>query len=149
VDDGKKVSPLALAFVAGYASDKFFHYLDRLVESLFPSRPPSATGGTDGEGISGATTTVSPATTLGIASTASGKGTALRQALRSIGRRRPWRCGRPGALLNGLRKRMDGFTVPHGGKVPSRADVRSTSKAAIWGQKVRMAAHGRSEALER
>ena len=75
VDDGKKVSPLALAFVAGYASDKFFHYLDRLVESLFPSRPPSAPGGTDGEGISGATTTVSPATTLGIASTASGKGT--------------------------------------------------------------------------
>jgi len=41
VDDGKKVSPLAIAVVAGYASDKFFHYLDRLVESLFPSRAPT------------------------------------------------------------------------------------------------------------
>jgi hypothetical protein len=50
VDDGKKVSPLAIAFVAGYASDKFFHYLDRLVESLFPSRPPSASGGQGSDG---------------------------------------------------------------------------------------------------
>jgi hypothetical protein len=34
---GTETSPLALAFVAGYASDKFFEFIDRLVESIFPS----------------------------------------------------------------------------------------------------------------
>ncbi len=43
VDSGKKASPLAIAFVAGYASDKFFHYLDRMVDSLFPTRTTAVT----------------------------------------------------------------------------------------------------------
>jgi hypothetical protein len=34
---GTETSPLAIAFVAGYASDKFFEFVDRLVESIFPS----------------------------------------------------------------------------------------------------------------
>lgn len=45
VDGGKKASPLAIAFVAGYASDKFFHYLDRLVDTLFPTRNPASRDG--------------------------------------------------------------------------------------------------------
>jgi hypothetical protein len=28
---------LAIAFVAGYASDRFFQFIDRLVQTLFPS----------------------------------------------------------------------------------------------------------------
>lgn len=35
---GKEVSPLAIAFVAGYASDKFFIFVDRLVGAIFPGR---------------------------------------------------------------------------------------------------------------
>jgi hypothetical protein len=34
---GKALSPLAIAFVAGYASDRFFQFIDRLVHALFPS----------------------------------------------------------------------------------------------------------------
>ncbi|CAB3778127.1 hypothetical protein LMG28614_00547 [Paraburkholderia ultramafica] len=37
VQEGKTLSPLAIAFIAGYASDKFFQFLDRLVATLFPS----------------------------------------------------------------------------------------------------------------
>ncbi|MDN7177215.1 hypothetical protein M0D69_04155 [Caballeronia sp. SEWSISQ10-4 2] len=38
VQGGKNISPLAVAFIAGYASDKFFYFVDRLVEVIFPSR---------------------------------------------------------------------------------------------------------------
>ncbi|QGZ57280.1 hypothetical protein [Paraburkholderia acidiphila] len=38
IEGGKSFSPLAIAFVAGYSSDKFFHFIDRLVDSLFPMR---------------------------------------------------------------------------------------------------------------
>ncbi|TXC81045.1 hypothetical protein [Paraburkholderia azotifigens] len=37
VHGGTEVSPLAIAFVAGYASDRFFQFVDRLVQALFPS----------------------------------------------------------------------------------------------------------------
>lgn len=37
VQEGKAMSPLAIAFVAGYASDRFFQFIDRLVQALFPS----------------------------------------------------------------------------------------------------------------
>lgn len=37
---GKEVSPLAIAFIAGYASDKFFFFVDRLVSAVFPARAP-------------------------------------------------------------------------------------------------------------
>lgn len=37
VQEGQTLSPLAIAFVAGYASDKFFQFIDRLVQTLFPS----------------------------------------------------------------------------------------------------------------
>jgi hypothetical protein len=53
LDGGKKISPLALAFVAGYASDKFFHFLDRLVSTVFPARasaPPMGVQGVQGAG---------------------------------------------------------------------------------------------------
>ncbi|MGF6535961.1 hypothetical protein P3T20_006779 [Paraburkholderia sp. GAS206C] len=36
IEGGKSFSPLAIAFVAGYASNKFFYFIDRLVDSLFP-----------------------------------------------------------------------------------------------------------------
>lgn len=35
---GTDISPLAIAFVAGYASDKFFEFIDRLVHAIFPSQ---------------------------------------------------------------------------------------------------------------
>jgi hypothetical protein len=38
---GTEISPLAIAFVAGYASDKFFEFVDRLVHAIFPSPAPS------------------------------------------------------------------------------------------------------------
>lgn len=38
VQGGKNISPLGVAFVAGYASDKFFYFVDRLVDVIFPSR---------------------------------------------------------------------------------------------------------------
>ncbi len=34
---GTDISPLAIAFIAGYASDKFFEFIDRLVHAIFPS----------------------------------------------------------------------------------------------------------------
>lgn len=37
VKGGTEFSPLAMAFVAGYASDRFFEFIDRLVQTLFPS----------------------------------------------------------------------------------------------------------------
>ncbi|MCC8395900.1 hypothetical protein LJ656_25265 [Paraburkholderia sp. MMS20-SJTR3] len=37
LQEGKSISPLAVAFVAGYASDRFFQFIDRLVHALFPS----------------------------------------------------------------------------------------------------------------
>ena len=37
VHEGQTLSPLAIAFVAGYASDRFFQFIDRLVQTLFPS----------------------------------------------------------------------------------------------------------------
>jgi hypothetical protein len=37
IHGGAEFSPLALAFVAGYASNKFFEFIDRLVNSMFPS----------------------------------------------------------------------------------------------------------------
>jgi hypothetical protein len=40
VQGGKNISPLAVAFIAGYASDKFFFFVDRLVDVMFPSRAP-------------------------------------------------------------------------------------------------------------
>jgi hypothetical protein len=46
LEGGKDISPLALAFVAGYASDKFFYFVDRLVGAIFPPRetePPPRT----------------------------------------------------------------------------------------------------------
>ncbi len=42
LEGGKEISPLALAFVAGYASDKFFFFVDRLVGALFPPRESDA-----------------------------------------------------------------------------------------------------------
>ncbi|MFC0397900.1 hypothetical protein [Paraburkholderia rhizosphaerae] len=38
VQGGKNISPLAVAFIAGYASDKFFYFVDRLVDVIFPAR---------------------------------------------------------------------------------------------------------------
>jgi hypothetical protein len=38
VQGGKNISPLGVAFVAGYASDKFFYFIDRLVDVIFPTR---------------------------------------------------------------------------------------------------------------
>jgi hypothetical protein len=37
----KEFSPLAIAFVAGYASDKFFAFIDRIVSAIFPARVPA------------------------------------------------------------------------------------------------------------
>jgi hypothetical protein len=37
VKEGQTLSPLAIAFVAGYASDRFFQFIDRLVQTLFPA----------------------------------------------------------------------------------------------------------------
>jgi hypothetical protein len=50
LEGGKEVSPLAIAFVAGYASDKFFFFVDRLVAAMFPPRgdPPARTPRPDG-----------------------------------------------------------------------------------------------------
>ena len=42
LEGGKEVSPLAIAFIAGYASDKFFFFVDRLVGAMFPPRDPPA-----------------------------------------------------------------------------------------------------------
>jgi hypothetical protein len=42
LEGGKDISPLALAFVAGYASDKFFYFVDRLVGAIFPPRDDNA-----------------------------------------------------------------------------------------------------------
>ncbi|SAL32526.1 hypothetical protein AWB67_01325 [Caballeronia terrestris] len=41
--EGVEFSPLAVAFVAGYASDKFFAFIDRLVSAIFPARVPGRT----------------------------------------------------------------------------------------------------------
>jgi HAMP domain-containing protein len=38
IEGGKSLSPLAIAFIAGYASNKFFYFVDRLVDSLFPTQ---------------------------------------------------------------------------------------------------------------
>ena len=38
---GKDLPPLAIAFVAGYASDKFFAFIDRVVNTVFPARVPA------------------------------------------------------------------------------------------------------------
>ncbi|ADG20856.1 hypothetical protein [Paraburkholderia atlantica] len=38
LDQGIEFSPLAVAFVGGYASDKFFAFVDRLVSAIFPAR---------------------------------------------------------------------------------------------------------------
>ncbi|MEM5406260.1 hypothetical protein [Paraburkholderia unamae] len=35
---GAELSPLAIAFVAGYASDEFFNFIERLVKALFPQK---------------------------------------------------------------------------------------------------------------
>jgi hypothetical protein len=43
VQGGKNISPLAVAFIAGYASDKFFYFVDRLVDAIFPGRAPGKT----------------------------------------------------------------------------------------------------------
>jgi hypothetical protein len=48
VRGGTEVSPLAVAFVAGYASDQFFEFIDRLVHSMFPSSGDSHDGGARG-----------------------------------------------------------------------------------------------------
>ncbi|KXV12816.1 hypothetical protein CR51_06320 [Caballeronia megalochromosomata] len=50
LEGGKDVSPLAIAFVAGYASDKFFYFVDRLVGAMFPPRgdPPARNTRSDG-----------------------------------------------------------------------------------------------------
>lgn len=37
MEGGKEASPLAIAFIAGYASDRFFLFVDRLIETLFPT----------------------------------------------------------------------------------------------------------------
>jgi hypothetical protein len=54
IEGGKSLSPLAIAFVAGYASNKFFHFIDRLVDSLFPTQvsneDPSKQRSTDNRG---------------------------------------------------------------------------------------------------
>ncbi|MDR6475103.1 hypothetical protein J2778_002597 [Paraburkholderia graminis] len=42
VQEGKTLSPLAIAFIAGYASDRFFQFLDRVVATLFPSESSQA-----------------------------------------------------------------------------------------------------------
>ncbi|MGZ2748326.1 hypothetical protein [Burkholderia stagnalis] len=36
---GVEFSPLAIAFIAGYASDAFFDFIDRIVETVMPSKP--------------------------------------------------------------------------------------------------------------
>jgi hypothetical protein len=38
LEGGKDISPLALSFMAGYASDKFFYSVDPLVGAIFPPR---------------------------------------------------------------------------------------------------------------
>jgi hypothetical protein len=38
IEGGSSLSPLAIAFVAGYASNKFFYFIDRLVDSMFPTQ---------------------------------------------------------------------------------------------------------------
>jgi hypothetical protein len=42
IEGGKSLSPLAIAFIAGYASNKFFYFVDRLVDTLFPTRSSDA-----------------------------------------------------------------------------------------------------------
>ena len=42
VHGGQNISPLGVAFVAGYASDKFFYFVERLVDVIFPARPVNA-----------------------------------------------------------------------------------------------------------
>ncbi len=42
LEGGKEISPLTLTFVAGYASDKFFYFVGRLVGALFPPREGDA-----------------------------------------------------------------------------------------------------------
>ncbi|TDN62611.1 hypothetical protein [Paraburkholderia sp. BL10I2N1] len=44
VHGGQNISPLGVAFVAGYASDKFFYFVDRLVDVIFPARSVSTRG---------------------------------------------------------------------------------------------------------
>ncbi|MDR5771560.1 MULTISPECIES: hypothetical protein [unclassified Caballeronia] len=59
LEGGKDVSPLALAFIAGYASDKFFYFVDRLVGAMFPPRDaPPARGHASGT-LSGGKTRIS------------------------------------------------------------------------------------------
>lgn len=62
LEGGKDVSPLAIAFVAGYASDKFFFFVDRLVGAMFPPRgdPPAHITRNDG-GAPRASRAVAPA----------------------------------------------------------------------------------------
>jgi hypothetical protein len=48
IEGGKSFSPLAIAFIAGYASNKFFYFVDRLVETLFPARTPDEVMAQDG-----------------------------------------------------------------------------------------------------
>jgi hypothetical protein len=67
VEGGKSVSPLAIAFVAGYASDKFFRYLDSLVETLFPTRASSGTGGAATNATADVAGAASNAKTAGVA----------------------------------------------------------------------------------
>jgi hypothetical protein len=45
LEGGKEISPLAIAFIAGYASDKFFFFVDRLVGAIFPARVPDKPDG--------------------------------------------------------------------------------------------------------
>ncbi|SAL03770.1 hypothetical protein [Caballeronia ptereochthonis] len=54
LEGGKDVSPLAIAFIAGYASDKFFFFVDRLVGAMFPPRSetPGRPSRSDGGGAS-------------------------------------------------------------------------------------------------
>jgi hypothetical protein len=42
VQGGRNISPLGIAFVAGYASEKFFYFVERLVDVMFPAQSPSA-----------------------------------------------------------------------------------------------------------
>ncbi|SEJ90923.1 hypothetical protein [Paraburkholderia diazotrophica] len=40
LEGGKELSPLAIAFIGGYASDEFFGFIDRVVGSMFPPKKP-------------------------------------------------------------------------------------------------------------
>lgn len=50
---GTDTSPLAVAFAAGYASDKFFEFIDRLVDSMFPSDSPRRQKGRRKDAVKG------------------------------------------------------------------------------------------------